>query len=79
MADIVNLNRFRKTKIRALKDQRAEQNRVTYGTPKALKTLTAAQKALEDKKHSGKKRHTDEVPPELPPEPQQGPPKEPHE
>jgi len=64
MADIVNLNRFRKTKVRALKNERAEQNRVDYGTPRALKALTAAQKALEDKKLAGKKRKTEEEPQE---------------
>lgn len=70
MADIVNLNRFRKTKVRALKNERAEQNRVDYGTPRALKALTAAQKALEDKKLAGKKRKTEEEPQE---------PQEPHD
>lgn len=55
MADIVNLNRFRKAKTRAAKDERAQQNRIEHGTPKALKALTAAQKALEDKKLTGKK------------------------
>ena len=62
MADIVNLNRFRKTKARLAKDDRAQQNRVEYGTPKTLKDLATTQKALEAKRLLGKKLDEEEEP-----------------
>jgi hypothetical protein len=37
MAEIVNLNRLRKAKARADKDQQAEANRVAFGRTKAEK------------------------------------------
>ena len=55
MSDIVNLNKFRKARARKDKEKRAEQNRVVFGTPKALRDADAADKALRDKKLSGKK------------------------
>ena len=44
MAEIVNLNRARKAKARAEKARQAEANRVTHGTPKAIRKLSDAQK-----------------------------------
>jgi len=44
MAEIVNLNRARKAKARAEKAQQAEANRVTHGTPKAIRKLSEARK-----------------------------------
>lgn len=55
MADIVNLNTFRKAKARTDKEVRAQRNRVEFGTPKALKDLEAAKTAQKTKKHDGKK------------------------
>jgi len=60
MADIVNLNKARKAKARADKDWRAQDNRVKFGTPKALKKLDASNTALRDKKLSSKKLDTDD-------------------
>ena len=37
MADPINLNKFRKAKKRAEKDQRATENRIKYGRKKAEK------------------------------------------
>ena len=42
MAEIVNLNRVRKAKAKVEKAKKAEQNRVTHGTPKHLKELGKA-------------------------------------
>jgi len=55
MAEIVNLNKARKAKVRADKDRRAQDNRVKHGTPKALKQLDATNTALRDKKLDAKK------------------------
>ena len=44
MAEIVNLRRARKAKVRAEKDKAAEANRVAHGTPNALKKLGEARK-----------------------------------
>ena len=46
MVDPVNLNKFRKAKKRAEKEQRASENRVKYGRTKAEKQF---QKAEADK------------------------------
>ncbi len=62
MAEIVNLNRARKTKARAEKDKTAQANRVTHGTPKALKKLEEARKDKAEQRLSGhemEKRHDD--------------------
>lgn len=37
MADPINLNRFRKAKTRADKEQRAQENRIKHGRTKAEK------------------------------------------
>lgn len=55
MAEIVNLNKARKAKVRADKDRRAQDNRVKHGTPKAITKLDASNKALRDKKLDAKK------------------------
>ena len=44
MAEIINLKRARKAKERAEKDKTAEANRITHGTPKALRKLEDARK-----------------------------------
>ncbi len=52
MSTPVNLNRFRKSRDRAEKDAKAEENRVKFGRTKAEKQLD---KAAEDKA----RRHLD--------------------
>jgi hypothetical protein len=47
MADIVNLRRARKQKIRAEKDQDAAANRAKYGRTKAEKGKTATDARIE--------------------------------
>lgn len=56
MADIVNLNRARKAKARAAKEDAAAQNRALFGRTKAEKQLEAARKAAEARKLDGHKR-----------------------
>jgi hypothetical protein len=55
MAEIVNLNRFRKARERDAKEQRASANRARFGRSKdervrADATIEKAEKALDDKK-----------------------------
>ncbi len=40
MAEIVNLRRAKKAKLRAAKEEDAVANRARFGTPKALRDLT---------------------------------------
>ncbi len=42
MAEIVNLKRVRKAKVRAEKDRAADANRVKHGVPKAERDLAKA-------------------------------------
>jgi hypothetical protein len=42
MAEIVNLRRARKAKIREEKAAKADRNRLEHGTPKALRDVTKA-------------------------------------
>ena len=44
MADLINLNRARKTKAKAEKQKSAAANRVLHGTPKHLRKQSEAQK-----------------------------------
>ena len=45
MAEPVNLNKFRKAKARAAKQQRAAENRVKYGRTKAEKARDTLEKS----------------------------------
>jgi hypothetical protein len=56
MAEIINLRMARKHKARADKEAQAAQNRISFGRTKAEKQLSAAQKALADKKIAGHQR-----------------------
>ncbi|RFB79581.1 DUF4169 family protein [Methylovirgula sp. 4M-Z18] len=56
MAEIVNLRRARKEKARQAKDEKAAQNRATFGRSKAEITLSKAQAALADRQLDGAKR-----------------------
>jgi hypothetical protein len=53
MAKVVNLNKFRKQKAKAEKEQRAETNRRLHGRTKAERLLELKQKQLLDGKLSG--------------------------
>lgn len=53
MGKPVNLNRYRKTKARADKKARADQNAVLHGMPKATKTAAKSEQAIKQKKHDG--------------------------
>jgi len=55
MAEIVNLNRWRKAKTRADKDQQAEANRVAFGRTKAEKQAARQQADRQRTDLDGKK------------------------
>jgi hypothetical protein len=54
--DIVNLRQFRKSKARAERDAKAEQNRVKFGRTKAEKKLQKAEKEKARQQLDGHKR-----------------------
>ena len=56
MAEIVNLNRFRKAKSKATQKAEADANAAKFGRTKAEKRLEEARKALEDQKLDGHER-----------------------
>ncbi|MFP9137678.1 DUF4169 family protein [Devosia sp. XGJD_8] len=56
MAEIISLKTVRKQKARSAKEAQAEQNRISFGRTKAEKQLTAAEKALADKRIAGHQR-----------------------
>ncbi|SMX28311.1 hypothetical protein TRP8649_02427 [Pelagimonas phthalicica] len=53
MAEIINLNRFRKNKRRAEKRQEADENAVKFGRSKAEKELDQAQQSKADRDLDG--------------------------
>jgi len=56
MAQILNLNRARKAKLRKDKEQRAAENRIKHGTPKSQRARKAAERAIEERRLEGHKR-----------------------
>ena len=56
MAEITNLNKFRKSKARADKRAKADENAVAFGRTKAQKTKEAAEKARAKSLLDGHKR-----------------------
>lgn len=56
MAEVVNLNKARKAKARAMKETTAAANRVLHGRTKAQKQADAAEKAKRDALLDGAKR-----------------------
>lgn len=50
MAEITNLNKFKKAKARAERELKAANNRIEFGTPKHLKSKAKAQNLLELKR-----------------------------
>ncbi len=55
MADIVNLNRFRKAKLRADEKRQAAENRIAFGRTKAEKDQTKAENKRENRAIDGAK------------------------
>lgn len=55
MAEITNLNKFRKQKAKSEKEARAQNNRILYGTPKSLKQTTKQQNIIKQKQLDNKK------------------------
>jgi hypothetical protein len=53
MAEIVNLRRARKRRARARDAKVAEANRSRFGTPKAERERSKAEKAAEVRRHEG--------------------------
>ncbi len=62
MAEIVNLRRARKDKVRAAKDARAAQNRTQFGRGKAEKRATEAERGRAEIGLDGKKLADDSGP-----------------
>ena len=60
MADLVNLNRFRKQKARAEKEAEAAENRVRFGRTKAEKKAEAQETARKARLLEGHRRAGDE-------------------
>lgn len=56
MAELVNLNKARKARNRALKTAEAAQNRIAFGTSTKLKKAAQAQRTLEAARLDGAKR-----------------------
>jgi hypothetical protein len=62
MGDVVNLNRYRKQKAKAERERRAAEKRMRFGTPKAERTKTSAERTLDARRLDGALR--DDVGPE---------------
>lgn len=60
MADLVNLNRFRKQKARAEKEAEAAENRVRFGRTKAEKQAEAQEAARKARLLDGHRRAENE-------------------
>ena len=60
MADLVNLNRFRKQKARAEKEAAAAENRVRFGRTKAEKEVEAQEATRKARLLDGHRRAEDE-------------------
>ena len=59
MAELINLRQARKAKARAEKEKQADANRVTHGTPKALRKLEKARTELAAKRLENKRLDDD--------------------
>ena len=57
MAEVVNLQKIRKRKMRLEKDAGAASNRASFGRTKAEKQLAKAKLALEKKRLDGQQRN----------------------
>jgi hypothetical protein len=55
MAEIINLRRARKQKVRTEKDARAAENRAAFGRTKAERSLTEARREIDLRRIEGHK------------------------
>jgi hypothetical protein len=62
MGDVVNLNRYRKQRLKAERERGAAEKRARFGAPKSERTKTSAERALETRRLDGARR--DEPEPE---------------
>jgi uncharacterized protein DUF4169 len=60
MGDIVNLNRYRKQKLKAERERRANEKRARFGIPKAERAKTSAERSLETRRLEGARRDDSE-------------------
>jgi hypothetical protein len=60
MGDIVNLNRYRKQKLKAERERRANEKRARFGIPKAERAKTSAERSLEARRLEGARRDDSE-------------------
>jgi hypothetical protein len=58
-AEIVNLNKVRKARERAIQEKEAHQNRLKYGQPKPERSLFQAEQRKSQADLDGVKRETD--------------------
>lgn len=63
MAEIINLNRFRKARARAEREATADANRLVHGRTKAEKTQASAERRLTDRRLDGARLDHDPEPP----------------
>ena len=56
MPDPINLNRFRKSRVKAEDNVRAAENRVAFGRTRAEKSLADARREKADRELDAKKR-----------------------
>jgi hypothetical protein len=56
MGDVVNLNRYRKQKLKAERERRASEKRARFGIPKRERAKTSAERALEARRIDGARR-----------------------
>jgi|GEM_PF-607269 len=56
MGSVINLNRYRKQKLAAERERRANEKRVRFGIPKSQRDKSAAERALEARRLDGLKR-----------------------
>jgi hypothetical protein len=53
MGDVINLNRYRKDKLAAERERRANEKRVRFGLPKSERTKNAHARALDARRLDG--------------------------
>ena len=56
MGDIVNLNRYRKQKMKAERERRANEKRARFGIPKSERAKTSAERSLETRRLESARR-----------------------
>jgi hypothetical protein len=56
MGDVINLNRYRKSKEQANRQRRANEKRLRFGIGKIERTKNAAERALEARRLEGARR-----------------------